>query len=131
MLKDHHGVRASTTAQKAGEMVVKKSQTAQGHAGEHLHVRGPHMEMRLWENVPYGYHFAPHDCAVDIAGFIIKGSGLWRIDGQEYLTSAGDSYYLPAGSMYGLTVLEELSAVEVLSPPLRDNAETTLEHPET
>ena len=74
----------------------------------------------MWENVPRGYHFAPHDCAVDIAGFITKGSGLWLIDGQEYITSAGDSYYLPAGSMYGLTVLEELSAVEVLSPPLRD-----------
>ena len=101
-------------------MVVKKGQTAQGHAGEQLHVRGPHMEMRVWENVPRGYHFAPHDCAVDIAGLITKGSGLWLIDGQEYITNAGDSYYLPAGSMYGLTVLEELSAVEVLSPPLRD-----------
>jgi quercetin dioxygenase-like cupin family protein len=106
---------------ETGRMVVKKGQTAQGHAGEHLHVRGPRMEMRLWENVPRGYHFAPHDCAVDITGYIIKGSGLWRIDGQEHVTNAGDSYYLPAGSMYGLTVLEELSAVEVLSPPLRDN----------
>jgi hypothetical protein len=86
-------------------MVVKRSQTAQGHAGEQLHVRGLRMEMRVWENVPRGYHFAPHDCAVDIAGYITKGSGLWLIDGQEYITSAGDSYYLPAGSMYGLTVL--------------------------
>ena len=102
-------------------MIVKGSQTARGRAGEQLHVRGPHMAMRVWENVPPGYHFAPHDCAADIAGFIIKGSGLWLIDGQEYTTSAGDSYYLPAGSMYGLTVLEELSAVEVLSPPLRDS----------
>jgi ribose transport system ATP-binding protein len=41
------------------------------------------MEMRVWENVPRGYHFAPHDCAVDIAGFITTGSGLWLIDGQE------------------------------------------------
>ena len=56
-------------------MVVKKGQAAQGHDGEQLHVRGPHMAMRVWENVPRGYHFAPHDCAVDIAGFIIKGSG--------------------------------------------------------
>jgi mannose-6-phosphate isomerase-like protein (cupin superfamily) len=56
---------------------------------------------------------------VDIAGLITKGSGLWLIDGQEVVTSAGDSYYLPAGTMYGLTVLEELSAVEVLSPPLQ------------
>lgn len=100
-------------------MVVKKSQAVQGHHGEQLHVRGPHMEMRVWENVPRGYHFAPHDCAVDIAGLITKGSGLWLIDGQEVVTSAGDSYYLPAGTMYGLTVLEELSAVEVLSPPLQ------------
>jgi quercetin dioxygenase-like cupin family protein len=102
-------------------MVVKKGQTVPGDAGEQLHVRGPHMEIRVWENVPRGYHFAPHDCAVDIAGFITKGSGLWLIDGQEYITSAGDSYYLLAGSMYGLTVMEELSAVQVLSPPLRDN----------
>jgi quercetin dioxygenase-like cupin family protein len=102
-------------------MVVKGSQTARGRAGEQLHVRGPHMEMRVWENVPPGYHFAPHDCAADIAGYIIKGSGLWLIDGQEHITGAGDSYYLPAGCMYGLTVLEELSAVEVLSPPLRDS----------
>jgi quercetin dioxygenase-like cupin family protein len=101
-------------------MVVKRSQAAQGHDGEQLHVRGPRMEMRVWENVPCGYHFAPHDCTVDIAGFITKGSGLWLIDGQEVITSAGDSYYLPAGTMYGLTVLEELSAVEVLSPPLQD-----------
>jgi hypothetical protein len=39
-------------------MVVKRSQTAQGNAGEQLHVRGPRMEMRAWENVPRGYHFA-------------------------------------------------------------------------
>ena len=101
-------------------MVVKRSQTAKGHAGEQLHVRGAHMEMRVWENVPRGYHFAPHDCAVDIAGFIIKGTSRWLIAGQEHITSAGDSYYLPAGTMFGLTVLEELSAVEVLSPPLQD-----------
>jgi quercetin dioxygenase-like cupin family protein len=101
-------------------MVVKRSQTAQGHAEEQLHVRGPRMEMRVWEDVPRGYHFAPHDCMVDIAGYITKGSVRWLIDGQEYITSAGDSYYLPARSMYGLTVLEELSAVEVLSPPLQD-----------
>jgi quercetin dioxygenase-like cupin family protein len=99
-------------------MVVKKSQAAQGHDGERLHVRGAHMAMRVWENVPRGYAFAPHDCAVDIAGFMIKGTGRWLIDGQEHITSAGDSYYLPAGIMSGLTVLEELSAVEVLSPPL-------------
>ena len=74
-------------------MVVKRSQAAQGHDGEQLHVRGPRMEMRVWENVPCGYHFAPHDCAVDIAGFITKGSGLWLIDGQEVIISAGDSYY--------------------------------------
>ena len=86
-------------------MVVKRSQAAQGHDGEQLHVRGPHMEMRVWENVPCGYHFAPHDCTVDIAGFITQGSGLWLIDGQEVITSAGDSYYLPAGSVYGLIVL--------------------------
>ena len=67
-------------------MVVKRSQAAQGHDGEQLHVHGPHMEMRVWENVPRGYHFAPHDCAVDIAGFITKGSGLWLIDGQEVTT---------------------------------------------
>jgi hypothetical protein len=54
-------------------MVVKGSQTAQGHAGEQLHVRGPKMEMRVWADVPRGYHFAPHDCAVDIAGYITKG----------------------------------------------------------
>ncbi len=101
-------------------MVVKRSQTAQGNAGEQLHVRGPRMEMRAWENVPRGYHFAPHDCAVDIVRFITKRSGLWLIDRREYVTSAGDSYYLPAGSMYGLTIREELSAVEVLSPPLQD-----------
>ena len=75
-------------------MVVKRSQAAQGHDGEQLHVRGPRMEMRVWENVPPGYHFAPHDCAVDIAGFITKGSGLWLIDGQEVITSAGDSLSL-------------------------------------
>jgi len=101
-------------------MVVKSSQTTQGPAGEQQHVRGPHMEMRVWEHVPRGYHFAPHDCAVDIPGFIIQGSSLWLIDGQESIAGAGDSYYLPARSLYGLTVLEELSAVEVLSPPLRD-----------
>ena len=53
-------------------------------------------------------------------GLSPKALGLWLIDGQEVITSAGDSYYLPAGTMYGLTVLEELSAVEVLSPPLQD-----------
>jgi hypothetical protein len=42
-------------------MVVKRSQTAQDHAGEQLHVRGPQMEMRVWADVPRGYHFAPHD----------------------------------------------------------------------
>jgi quercetin dioxygenase-like cupin family protein len=82
--------------------------------------RGAHMAMRVWENVPRGYTFAPHDCEVDIAGFITKGIGRWLIDGQEHITSAGDSYYLPVGTMFGLTVLEELSAVEVLSPPLYD-----------
>jgi quercetin dioxygenase-like cupin family protein len=101
-------------------MVVKQSQAAQGHDGERLHARGTHMAMRVWENVPRGYTFVPHDCAVDIAGFMIKGTGRWLIDGQERITSAGDSYYLPAGTMFGLTVLEELSTVEVLSPPLHD-----------
>jgi hypothetical protein len=101
-------------------MVVQGSQVAQGRTGEHLHVRCPHVEMRVWGNVPRGYHFAPHDCAVDIVRFITKRSGLWLIDRREYVTSAGDSYYLPAGSMYGLTVGQELSAVEVLSPPLQD-----------
>jgi quercetin dioxygenase-like cupin family protein len=112
--------KVRTRVQEACFMVVKRDQAAQGHDGEQLHVRGPHMEMRVWENVPRGYHFAPHDCTVDIAGFITKGSGLWLIDGQEVITNAGDSYYLLAGTMYGLTVLEELSAVEVLSPPLQD-----------
>jgi hypothetical protein len=51
-------VLVRTTVQEAGRMVVKRSQTAQGNAGEQLHVRGPRMEMRAWENVPRGYHFA-------------------------------------------------------------------------
>jgi hypothetical protein len=109
-----------TTVQEICRMVVKRSQAAQGHDGEQLHVRGPRMEMPVWENVPRSYHFALHDCAVDIAGFLTKGSGLWLIDGQEVITSAGDSYYLLAGTMYRLAVLEELSVVEVLSPPLQD-----------
>jgi len=97
--------------QEAGLMVVKRGQAAQGHDGEPLHVHGSRMEMRVWENVPRGYHFAPHDCAVDIAGFITQGSGLWLIDSQEVITNVGDSYYLPAGTIYGHTVLGELSAV--------------------
>ena len=101
-------------------MVVKRGQEAQGHDGEQLHVRGPHMAMRVWEHVPRGSHFAPHDCAVDIAGGITKGAGRWLMDGQEVITSAGDRYDRPAGTMYGLTVLEELSAVAVLSLPLQD-----------
>jgi hypothetical protein len=83
--EDNSGFLIRTTVPEACRMVVKRSQTAQGHAGEQLHVRGLRMEMRVWENVPRGYHFAPHDCAVDIAGYITKGSGLWLIDGQEYI----------------------------------------------
>jgi hypothetical protein len=42
------------------------------------------------------------------------------MDGQEHITRAGDRSYLPAGTLFGLTVRAELSAVEVLSPPRQD-----------
>lgn len=96
-------------------MLVKANQAKQGQAGEKLHARGAKMEMRVWENIPPGYSFAPHDFPADIVGFVIKGKGRWTIDGQERLTAAGDSYYLPQGTKYGLEVVEELSAVEVIS----------------
>ena len=98
-------------------MVVKGSQAKHGQFGEKLHVHGEKMEMRSWENIPPGFSFAPHDFPADIAGFVIKGKGCWTIDGQEQVTSAGDSYYLPMGAVYGLEVLEEFSAVEVMSLP--------------
>jgi quercetin dioxygenase-like cupin family protein len=97
-------------------MIVKNEEAKIGHFGEKLHVKGERMEMRYWENVPGGHHFDPHDFPVDIAGFVTKGKAKWIIDGQEYITTAGDSYYLPTGCKYGLDVLEEFSAVEILSP---------------
>ncbi len=97
-------------------MVVKGSQAKHGKFGEKLHVYGAKMEMRFWENIPRGFSFAPHDFPADIAGFVVKGKGRWTIDGREYVTGEGDSYYLPVGTQYGLEVLEEFSAVEVLSP---------------
>ncbi|MCS6806848.1 MAG: cupin domain-containing protein [Acidobacteriota bacterium] len=97
-------------------MIVKDAEAQRGRFGEKIHVKGPRMEMRLWENIPAGFHFDPHDFPVDIAGFVVKGKAKWTIDGREYITGAGDSYYLPQGCVYGLDVLEELSVVEVLSP---------------
>ncbi len=76
--------------------------------------------MRVWEHVLHGSHCAPHACAVDIAGCLTTGAGLWLMDGQEVITSAGDRYDLQAGSRYGLTILEARSAVAVLSSPLQD-----------
>ena len=98
-------------------MVVKGSQAIHGQFGEKLHVRGAKMEMRSWEDIPPGFSFAPHDFPADIAGFVIKGKGRWTIDGQEHVTGTGDSYYLPMGAVYGLEVLEDFSAVEVMSLP--------------
>ena len=96
-------------------MVVKASQAKRGLFGEKLHAHGAKMEMHVWEDVPPGFSFNPHDFPADIAGFVIKGKGRWTIDGQEQLTGAGDSYYLPMGTRYGLEVVEEFSAVEVIS----------------
>lgn len=98
-------------------MIVKSQRAKHGPFGEKLHVRGKNMEMRFWENIPPGFHFDPHDFPVDIAGFVVKGKAKWTIDGKEYITEAGDSYYLPRGCVYGLDVIEEFSVVEVLSPP--------------
>ncbi len=100
-------------------MVVKGSQAKHGQLGEKLHVRGEKMEMRSWEDIPAGFSFAPHDFPADIAGFVTRGKGRWTIDGQEHVTSAGDSYCLPTGALYGLEVLEEFSAVEVMSLPTK------------
>ncbi len=97
-------------------MIVKDGEAKKGQFGEKLHVRGERMEMRYWENIPAGFHFDPHDFPVDIAGFVMKGQAKWTIDGREFITSAGDSYYLPIGCKYGLDVIEEFSVVEVLSP---------------
>ncbi len=96
-------------------MVVKGSAAKRGKFGQKLHVCGAMMEMRYWEKIPRGFSFSPHDFPADIAGFVVKGKGVWTIDGQEYLTGEGDSYYLPLGTEYGLEVLEEFSAVEVVS----------------
>ena len=97
-------------------MIIKGADAKIGHFGEKIHVRGDRMEMRYWENVPVGLRFDPHDFPVDIAGFVTQGKAKWTIDGQEYITGPGDSYYLPQGCFYGLDVIEEFSAVEVLSP---------------
>ena len=96
-------------------MIIQGSQAKRGKFGEKLHVNCATMEMRYWENIPRGFSFSPHDFPADIAGFVVKGKGVWTIDGQEYLTDEGDSYYLPLGAEYGLEVLEEFSAVEVVS----------------
>ncbi len=97
-------------------MVVRNEAAEKGQFGEKLHVRGERMEMRYWEAIPPGFHFDPHDFPVDIAGFVVKGKAKWTINGREYLTGEGDSYYLPTGCRYGLDVIEEFSVVEVLSP---------------
>ena len=96
-------------------MIIQGSQAKRGKFGEKLHVNGATMEMRYWEDIPRGFSFSPHDFPADIAGFVVKGKGVWIIDGQEYVTGEGDSYYLPLGTAYGLEVLEDFSAVEVVS----------------
>ena len=96
-------------------MIIQGSQAKRGKFGEKLHVNGATMEMRYWENIPRGFSFSPHDFPADIAGFVVKGKGVWTIDGHEYVTSEGDSYYLTEGTQYGLEVLEEFSAIEVIS----------------
>jgi quercetin dioxygenase-like cupin family protein len=98
-------------------MIVRDQEAKRGQFGEKLHVKGDRMEMRFWENIPPGFHFDPHDFPVDIAGFVVKGKAKWTINGREYITSQGDSYYLPTGCFFGLDVIEEFSVVEVLSPP--------------
>jgi len=62
----------------------------------------------------------PSGCGSLVSPRIVVVLSAVSVHGQEVITSAGGSYYLPAGTLYGLTVLEELLAVEVLSLPLQN-----------
>lgn len=52
--------------------------------------------------------------------YIAKGSFEFTIDGETKVVNKGDSVYMPANAVHGVTCLEEGTLVDVFNPTRKD-----------
>ncbi len=100
----------------AETVIVRGAHAQAGERGEKLLVNGEQMAMRLWEREAAGTTKPDHKNAYEYVAYIIEGAIRVRVDGHSFEVRQGDSYCIPANTIYSLEVLEEATVVEATSP---------------
>jgi len=83
-------------------------------------VVGDEMNIQHFEIQP-GVYVDSHEHQ-EQAGYVFSGEILWEVDGEEYVTGAGDSYIIPADTPHSAESIGDEPAVgiELFSPPRPD-----------
>lgn len=82
---------------------------------------GNNMNIQHFDIDP-GVYVDDHQHENEQAGYLFSGELVWVVEGEEYITEAGDSYIIPGNSVHSAENTGEESAVgiEVFSPPRPD-----------
>lgn len=73
-------------------------------------------------NIDPGVYVDDHSHEAEQAGQVFSGELVWVVEGEEYVTSAGDSYMIPGNAVHSAenTGDDPAVGIEVFSPPRPD-----------
>jgi quercetin dioxygenase-like cupin family protein len=78
---------------------------------------------KLWEESEVSPDAIHQDVESGLFYVVISGKYCLRIDDQEDILVAGDSYLIPANVSHGIEVIEAGEVVDVFTPPREDYLE--------
>jgi quercetin dioxygenase-like cupin family protein len=79
---------------------------------------GDQMNIQHFEIQP-GVYVDNHQHEQEQAGYLFSGELVWVVEGEEFVTEAGDSYIIPGNDVHSAenTGDEPAVGIEVFSPP--------------
>jgi len=95
---------------------VQSDHSPQGTDGQRYLVSGKGVAMRLWNKEAD----AGNDATIrdyETVGYVISGSAVLELKGQEVALEPGDSWLVPAGASHRYRIEETFKAVEATAPP--------------
>lgn len=100
----------------AETVMVRGEHATRGSEGELLLVNGERMAMRLWKDEKAGAGKGDHSNPYEYLAYVVKGRVAVTMNNHTFEVAAGDSYCVPANTIYSLKILEEATVVEATSP---------------
>lgn len=100
----------------AETVMVRGEHATRGSEGELLLVNGERMAMRLWKDEKAGAGKGDHSNPYEYLAYVVKGRVAVTMNNHTFEVAAGDSYCVPANTIYSLEILEEATVVEATSP---------------